>query len=150
MPVVAHSYPYVIGVDTHAKNHVYAVVSTATGQLLEIRDFPTTSSGISWAIAWVARRTEADLAALWVIEGAGSYGAILAGAVGAAGYEVVEAPRMDARGRRGLGKSDPLDAHRIATAVLPCADHDWMKESEQHCGYLLLPGNPWPPTAPDQ
>lgn len=124
MPVVSHSYPYVVGVDTHAKNHVYAVISTATGQLLETRDFPTTGAGISRAIAWAARRTGADLAALlWVVEGAGSYGAILAGAVGAAGYEVVEAPRMDARGRRGLGKSDPLDAHRIAAAVLPLEEH---------------------------
>src|SRR5699024_12862161 len=26
---------------------------------------------------------------------------------------------MNARGNRGLGKSDPLDAHRIAAAVLP-------------------------------
>lgn len=34
-------------------------------------------------------------------------------------YEVVEAARMNARSNRGLGKSDPLDAHRIAAAVLP-------------------------------
>lgn len=67
---------------------LYAVLSTATGQLLETRDFPTTIAGSSWAIDWVARRTDGDLAALWVIEGAGSYGAILAGAVGAASYEV--------------------------------------------------------------
>ncbi len=30
------------------------------------------------------------------------------------GYPVVEAPRMDAKKNRGVGKSDPLDAHRIA------------------------------------
>jgi transposase len=123
MPIVAHSYPYVVGVDTHAKNHVYAIISTATRELIETRDFPTTSAGISRAIAWVARRTGADLATLWVIEGAASYGAILAGAVGAAGYQIVEAPRMDARARRGLGKSDPLDAHRIAAAVLSLEEH---------------------------
>ena len=39
--------------------------------------------------------TGADLATLWVIEGAASYGALLAGAVGAAGYPVAEAARMD-------------------------------------------------------
>jgi hypothetical protein len=34
-----------------------------------------------------------------------------------AGYQVAEAARMDAR--HGAGKSDPLDAHRIAAAALP-------------------------------
>lgn len=48
-----------------------------------------------------------------------SYGAGLAAAVDRAGYDVVEATRMNARANRGLGKSDPLDAHRIAAAVLP-------------------------------
>ena len=119
MSIVAHSHPFVVGVDTHAKNHVYAVIATATGELLQTRDFPTTSAGISRAIAWVAHRTGADLATLWVIEGAASYGALLAGAVGAAGYQVAEAARMDARAHHGVGKSDPLDAHRIAAAALP-------------------------------
>ena len=85
----------------------------------QTRDFPTTSAGINRAIAWVARRTGADLATLWVIEGAASYGALLAAAVGTAGYPVAEAARMDARAQHGHGKSDPLDAHRIAAAVLP-------------------------------
>jgi transposase len=71
------------------------------------------------AIEWVARRTGADLAVLWVIEGVASYGALLASKVTTVGYQVVEAARMDARGNRGVGKSDPLDARRIAAAVLP-------------------------------
>lgn len=117
MTIVAHSRPFVVGVDTHAKNHVYAIITAGTGELIATRDFPTTGAGINRSIAWVARHTGADLAALWVIEGAASYGALLAGAVGAAGYQVAEAARMDAR--HGTGKSDPLDAHRIAAAVLP-------------------------------
>jgi len=119
MSIVAHSHPFVVGVDTHARNHVYAIISTATGEVLETRAFPATGTGINRSIAWVARRTGADLGTLWVIEGAASYGALLAGAVGAAGYPVAEAARMDARAHRGIGKSDPLDAHRIAAAVLP-------------------------------
>ncbi|WP_120521702.1 IS110 family transposase [Arthrobacter celericrescens] len=119
MSIVAHSHPFVVGVDTHARNHVYAIIAAGTGELLQTRDFPTTSAGINRAIAWVARRTGADLGTLWVIEGAASYGALLAGAVGAAGYQVAEAARMDARALHGVGKSDPLDAHRIAAAVLP-------------------------------
>ncbi|MDQ1060256.1 hypothetical protein QFZ23_004157 [Arthrobacter globiformis] len=117
MTIVAHSRPFVVGVDTHAKNHVYAVITGITGELIATRDFPTTGAGINRAVAWVARHTGADLATLWVIEGAASYGALLAGAVGAVGYPVAEAAHMDARHR--AGKSDPLDAHRIAAAVLP-------------------------------
>jgi transposase len=119
MSIVAHSHPFVVGVDTHARKHVYAIIEPTTSELLETREFPTTSTGINRAIAWVARRTGADLQTLWVIEGAATYGALLAGAVGGAGYQVAEAPRMNARTNRGVGKSDQLDAHRIATAVLP-------------------------------
>lgn len=58
--------------------------------------------------------------------GRGFLGALLAGAVGTAGYEVAEAARTDAR--HGVGKSEALDAHRIAAAVLrsmssTCAGH---------------------------
>lgn len=67
---------------------------------------------------WLAAQGAASIV-LWVIEGVGSYGARLASIVVDAGYEVVQAPRMNARGNRGVSKSDPLDAHRIAAAVLP-------------------------------
>lgn len=117
MTIVAHSRPFVVGVDKHARNHVYAIITATTGELIATRDFPATGAGINRSIAWVARHTNADLGTLWVIEGTGSYGALLAGAAGAAGYDVAEAARMDAR--HVVGKSDPLDAHRIAAAVLP-------------------------------
>src|SRR5699024_11163904 len=52
-------------------------------------------------------------------EGAASYGALLAGTVAAHGYPVVEAPRMHAKQHYGVGKTDALDAHRIAAAALP-------------------------------
>lgn len=119
MSIVAHSHPFVVGVDTHARNHVYAIITAATGVLEDTQEFPTTAAGIKRAIAWVARRTGADLATLWVIEGAASYGAILAGTVAGAGYEVAEAARMDARAHHGVGKSDAFDAQRIGRAVLP-------------------------------
>src|SRR5699024_9819620 len=86
---------------------------------VDTKDFPTTAAGINRALAWIARRTEADADTLWVIEGAASYGAILAGTVAAHGYPVAEAPRMDARQHRGVGKSDALDAHALAAAALP-------------------------------
>jgi hypothetical protein len=119
MTIVAHRHPFVIGVDTHAKNHALAILTAATGALVDQARFPATAAGMNRAIEWVARRTGADLAVLWVIEGVASYGALLASKVTTVGYQVVEAARMDARGNRGVGKSDPLDARRIAAAVLP-------------------------------
>lgn len=62
---------------------------------------------------------DADADTLWVIEGAASYGAILTGTLASHGYPVAEAPRMDAKQRYGVGKSDTLNAHRIAAAALP-------------------------------
>jgi transposase len=116
--IVAHVHPFVVGVDTHARNHVFAILA-ASGQTIDTQQFPTTATGTTRAIAWAARRTGGDLDTLWVIEGVASYGAGLAAAVERAGYEVVEAARMDARANRGVGKSDLLDAVRIAAAVLP-------------------------------
>lgn len=108
-----------MGVDTHARNHVYAILDATNGALLDTKPFPTSAAGINRAIKWVARRTGADADTLWVIEGAASYGAILAGTVATHGFPVAEAPRMDAKKNRGVGKSDSLDSHRMAMAVLP-------------------------------
>ena len=118
MTIVAHAHPFVIGVDTHARTHTLAILVAATGEQVATDQFPATGTGMDRAIAWAARRTDGDLATLWVIEGIATYGAQLASAVSRAGYEVVEAARMDARAHRGTGKSDPLDARRIAATVL--------------------------------
>ncbi len=119
MSIVSRWHPFVVGVNTHARNHVYAILDATNGALLDTQPFPTTAAGINRAIKWVARRAHADADTLWVIEGAASYGAILAGTVSAHGFPVTKAPRMDAKKNRGVGKSDALDAHRMATAVLP-------------------------------
>ncbi|MDS1272325.1 IS110 family transposase [Lipingzhangella sp. LS1_29] len=118
MTIVAHNHPFVIGVDTHARTHVLAIL-TATGQRVDSAEFPTSKAGMARALAWAARRTGGDLAALWVIECTATFGAQLTHAVAGAGYEVLEAPRMNTRAHRGVGKSDPLDARRIAEAALP-------------------------------
>jgi transposase len=119
MTIVAHNHQFVIGVDTHARNHALAILAAPTGEIIDDAQFPATATGLSRAVAWVSRRTGGDLDALWVIEGIGTYGARLARAAADAGYLVVEAARMNARGQRGVGKSDPIDARRIAQAVLP-------------------------------
>lgn len=119
MSIVAHTHPFIIGVDAHARNHALAILACPTGEVIDEGQFPATAAGLQRAIAWIARRTGADLDTLWVIEGVGTYGARLARAAADAGYSVAEAARMNARANRGVGKSDPLDARRIAQAVLP-------------------------------
>jgi hypothetical protein len=57
--------------------------------------------------------------ALVVIEGVGSYGAGLAERVSGGGLPVAEPSAMPAAQRRGVGKTDALDAVRIARSVLP-------------------------------
>ncbi|WBP95012.1 IS110 family transposase [Mycolicibacterium neoaurum] len=118
MTIVAHSHPFVIGVDTHARTHTLAVLVAATGELVATEQFPATGAGIDRAVAWAARRTDGELATLWVIEGVATYGTHLASAAKRAGYEVVEAAAMNARANRGNGKSDSVDARRIAASVL--------------------------------
>jgi transposase len=117
--IVARTHPFVVGVDTHARTHALAILASATSELIAAERFPATRAGMDRAIDWAARRTGGDLDVLWIIEGVGTYGAGLARAVTGTGYQVVEAPKMNARANRGTGKSDPLDARRIAAAALP-------------------------------
>lgn len=118
--IVANQYPYVIGLDTHAATHTYAVV-TNTGVHLETQTFPTTKAEQARALAWAGRRTERDLDSLWVIEGIGSYGDELAQAVDTADYQVVDAAHMSDKTRRSIYKTVPIDAFLTVGAVLPCS-----------------------------
>ena len=56
MTIVAHAYPFVIGVDAHARNHAVAVLACPTGELLDETQFPATVAGLQRAVSWVARR----------------------------------------------------------------------------------------------
>lgn len=113
---VADTYRYVVGVDTHAATHSYAIV-TSSGALLDQGSFPTTPAGLRRARDWIARRTEGDLDSVLVsAEGTGSYGAVLGDVLTEAGYRVVEAPTP--RRERGRGKTDALDAVLAARSIL--------------------------------
>jgi transposase len=103
-PVVSELYQFVIGVDTHAATHTLAVLTAANGLVLATDTFPATAPGVARALTWIDRRT-GDGKVLVVVEGTGSYGAILT-------------ERLELADRRGVGKSDVLDATRIARAVL--------------------------------
>ncbi|MDD9205110.1 transposase, partial [Georgenia sp. 10Sc9-8] len=120
MTIVAEAYRYVIGVDTHAATHTLAVLEAETGAVLDEATFPTTVAGLARAISWISRRTTIAQAAqvLVAMEGTGSYGAVFAGRLRGAGYQVTEVEQPTRSARRGKGKTDNIDAVLAARSVL--------------------------------
>ncbi len=117
-------YEVVIGVDTHAASHTLSAVDSRTGAVRNEATFPTTQAGLSRAHYWVDRQVLDEAArALVVVEGVGSYGAIFAGLIQRGGYQVVEALTPNRGEQRGSGKTDSLDATRMARAVLSTPLH---------------------------
>lgn len=117
---VAEVYRFVVGVDTHAKVHQYAIVEAATGRVLDEAGFPTSGAGLARAVAWIARRTGGGSARVEEVlvscEGTGSYGARLARVLLEAGFRVVDAPSP--KRERGQDKDDTIDAIKAARGVL--------------------------------
>lgn len=103
-PTVSQQYEYVLGVDTHAATHTFALVATATGALLSHAQFPTTPAGLSRARGWLQQQT-GELTTLIVVGGTGSFGAIVTERFQRAGLPVVEAARMRAGDRRGAART---------------------------------------------
>lgn len=114
MTIVADSYRFVTGVDTHSQQHQYALVDH-TGRLVDERAFPASPAGITRATCWLTQATGGQ-PMLAAIDGAGSYGRQLAEAFAGCGVRVVEAPQIR---YRPAGKDDRLDARTAATTVLP-------------------------------
>lgn len=117
MPIVAEVYRFVVGVDTHAKVHQYAVVEAATGKVVDEAGFPTSRAGLARAADWIGRRTGGEVDAVLVsAEGTGSYGARMARLLLEVGYRVVDAPSP--KRDRGQDKNDPIDAIKAARSPL--------------------------------
>ena len=93
LSIVADNYRFVVGVDTHAATHTYALLESPSGKELGTETFPTTPAGLGRAVAWLGRRTGGDIDGVLIsAEGTGSYGAVMADLVSQTGYRVVEAP----------------------------------------------------------
>jgi hypothetical protein len=73
--IVAEQYEFVIGVDTHAATHTFALVAGRTDAVLDRAVFPTITAGLSRAQGWLTRRV-ATAPTLVVIEGTGSFGGV--------------------------------------------------------------------------
>ncbi|SDP78279.1 Transposase [Arthrobacter sp. ok909] len=72
MTIVAEQYQHVIGVDTHAQTHTYAILDAGTGRTAGSATFPTHAAGLARAVTWIQRRSTGKV--LVAIEGTGSYG----------------------------------------------------------------------------
>jgi transposase len=114
--MLADQVDYVVGVDTHRDEHVFAVVVARTGVVVAQRS--VCASGRGYAEALRFARVDADGARVWAVEGAGRYGAGLARYLSGRGETVLEVGRGRRDGRRLRGKDDSLDATRAARAAL--------------------------------
>jgi transposase len=102
------------GVDTHADNHVLAILDQL-GRMLSVQSFPSTTDGCRDLLAALMQAGPVRAVG---IEGTGSYGAGLARMLTAAQVRVIEVDRPNRKARRSRGKSDPVDAEAAARAVL--------------------------------
>jgi transposase len=117
MSLVAETYKHVVGVDTHARTHTYAVLNPETGQNTDTATFPTSPPGISRAIAWIRRHCP-EPPVLVSIEGASSYGAGLSRALATDDLDFCDVRPPRRQSRRGAGKSDDIDAVAAARTVM--------------------------------
>lgn len=116
MSIVAEKYAVVIGVDTHACTHTYAIIDTATGARAGCEAFPVTAAGMKRAMAWIDRNTTGPV--LVAMGGTASYGASLTRTMGRVNLTVVEAKPPRRQARAGVGKTDEIDAIAAAMGVL--------------------------------
>ncbi len=114
--MLADPVDVVIGVDTHLDRHTIAVVTALTGTLVADRDITSDRAGYAAAVAFADQHAAGSRRA-WAVEGSGSYGAGLARYLADRGEQVLEIDRA-ARDDRSRGKSDQLDAVRIARSAL--------------------------------
>jgi len=105
----------VVGGDTHRDTHQLEML-TGQGVLISTISIDNDADGYERAIAWIVEHAPGRRV-LVGLEGTRSYGVGLSRALQAAGLDVVEVEQPK-RGQRRRGKSDPIDAHLAALAVL--------------------------------
>jgi transposase len=114
--MLADELDYVVGVDTHLDEHVFAVVAASSGAVVAQRSLRASARGYARALQFA--QEAANGARVWAIEGAGHYGAGLARYLAGRGETVLEISRTPRAERRLRGKDDSLDAARTARAAL--------------------------------
>ena len=94
--MLAEGADYVIGVDTHAQRHAFAVVEASTGALVTDWQLPASAEGYREALGLACEFAPGRR--LWALEGTGCYGAGLTRSLLAAGERVREVERPLRRG----------------------------------------------------
>jgi transposase len=115
MAMLADLVDVVIGVDTHKHTHTAAVVTAATGAVIQQATVAATPAGYQQLLALA---TQQPGQRIWAIESTGGYGAGLTRFLAAHAEQVVELDRPKRATRRHGAKSDPLDATRAAREAL--------------------------------
>jgi hypothetical protein len=59
-PITADRYRWIVGIDTHAATHSYAILDTTTGRITDQQTLPTHPAGLARALDWIGRRTSAQ------------------------------------------------------------------------------------------
>jgi transposase len=88
-----------------------------TGVVIATTTVGTDQRGCAAALGFIAEHAPGPRLVVG-LEGTRSYGIALERALSAAGLQVVEVEQPSKKTRRGKGKSDPIDAHHAARAVL--------------------------------
>lgn len=114
--MVTEEYEYVVGIDTHARTHTYAIINTRTGARERCEAFPVSPAGMRRAITWIGRNTTGEVLA--AVEGTRSYGSSITAALTAGSIPVVEVKPPKKQARAGVGKTDEIDATAAAMSVL--------------------------------
>jgi transposase len=115
MAMLADLIDVVIGVDTHKHTHTAAVVTAATGAVVEQTTVSATPAGYRQLLKLA---DEQPGQRIWAIESTGGYGAGLTRFLQARAEQVVELDRPKRATRRHGAKSDPIDATRAAREAL--------------------------------
>jgi transposase len=116
MTRVADVADAVIGGDTHSGSHTLEMLSP-TGVVIATTVVANNHRGCAATLAFIAEHAPGPRIVVG-LEGSRSYGIGLSRALAAAGLPVVEVDQPGKKSRRGKGKSDPIDAHHAAVAVL--------------------------------
>ena len=114
--ILAGKVEFVVGVDTHRDSHTAAIVSAATGGVVDQLTVATDALGYRELQDFADRHAPGRR--VWAIEGTGSYGSGLTTALLEHGQWVVEIDRPTRPARRDRAKSDDLDAVRAAREAL--------------------------------
>src|SRR5579864_1108253 len=100
----------VVGVDTHKESHSAALLD-GLGAVRDSIQVAAGRRGYRRLLGWARSASQQRY---WVVEGTGSYGAGLAAFLARQGEQVFEGDRPKRPPQGATGKSDQLDAMRVA------------------------------------